>query len=104
MVNIIFRTYTFNNISLDKKSIEKSGLLVRAFLLLPSQSENLGICEFEQLILTHLLRFVEGKTGFNFMGLVIKETDEKIQKPSLQCFPLFSYIKALDFPTVNLLR
>ena len=39
------------------------------------------------------------------MGLVIKEEpDTKVKNPNQQCFPLFSYIKALDFPTVNLLR
>ena len=40
------------------------------------------------------------------MGLVIKEEEQntKVQNPGQQCFPLFSFIKALDFPTVNLLR
>ena len=50
-------------------------------------------------------RFVEVKGDTNFMGLVIKEEpDTKVKAPGQQCFPLFSFIKALDSPTVNLLR
>ena len=52
------------------------------------------------------LRFVDVNIeDINFMGMVIREeTNTKVQVPGQQCFPLFSYIKALDFPTVNLLR
>ena len=39
------------------------------------------------------------------MGMVIKEeNNKKVEVPGQQCFPLFSYIMALDFPTINLLR
>jgi len=49
-------------------------------------------------------RFVEVEKDPKFMGLVIKEKpNTKVKVPVQQCFPLFSYIKALDFPTVNLL-
>ena len=50
-------------------------------------------------------RFVEMMSDTYFMGSVIKEEENtKVLTPSQQCFPLFSFIKALEFPTVNLLR
>ena len=56
--------------------------------------------------LLFLCRFVDVNIeDMNFMGLVIKEeSNTKVQNPGQQCFPLFSYIKALNFPIVNLLR
>jgi len=48
--------------------------------------------------------FVEVEKDINFMGLVTKEEPGSVvQVPGQQCFPLFSYLKALDYPTVNLL-
>ena len=53
-----------------------------------------------------MCRFVDVNIeDMNFMGLVIKEeSNTEAQNPGQQCFPLFSYIKALNFPIVNLLR
>ena len=48
-------------------------------------------------------RFVDVEGGTGLMGLVIKE-DQETKAPSQQCFPLYSYIKALNHPTINLLR
>ena len=57
------------------------------------------------LVLVFSPRFVEVKGDTSFMGLVIKEEPgTKVKSPGQQCFPLFSFIMALEFPTVNLLR
>ena len=48
-------------------------------------------------------RFVDVEGDINFMGLVIKK-ETKTKAPGQQCFPLYSFIKALHNPTVNLLR
>ena len=50
-----------------------------------------------------LLRFVEAEGGTGLMGLVIKD-EQETKSPGQQCFPLYSYIKALNHPTINLLR
>ena len=62
--------------------------------------------ELYKYIFIFCCRFVEVNIeDMNFMGLVIKEEpNSKVKNPGQQCFPLFSYIKALNSPTVNLLR
>ena len=64
---------------------------------------NMYINEIQINLKENLYRFVEVEGGTGLMGLVIKE-DQETKKPSQQCFPLYSYIKALNFPTINLLR
>ena len=48
-------------------------------------------------------RFVDFDEDASFMGVFSKPVNEK-KGPRQQCFPLFSFIKALDHPTINLLR
>ena len=50
-----------------------------------------------------MFRFVDIKGDTDLMGLVMKEGTQA-RAPGQQCFPLYSYIMALNHPTVNLLR
>ena len=92
-------------LSVDKMLTEKLIPHVPVFQLLQS----LGIKRFLFWILgnnsLYISSFVEVEKDINFMGLVTKEEPRSgVKAPGQQCFPLFSYIKALDYPTVNLLR
>ena len=104
-MNLILEMPSKLLIFLDKMLTEKSGLHVHVFQLLPSLGKQCFMSAIFK-ILNFVLSFVEVEEDAKFMGLVINEKSKikKIQRPGQQCFPLFSYIMALDFPTINLLR
>ena len=98
----------------DKELTEKFGLHVHVYLLQRIPCEHTVTIEYAYIniySLSHPIyeyishRFVEVMSTIHTMGLVIKEkASTTVENPGQQCFPLFSFIKALDFPRVNLLR
>ena len=50
-----------------------------------------------------MFSLVKGDQGGEMMGVYHKNVNMPVDQANQQCFPLYSYLAALDHPTVNLL-